>query len=104
MAGRGLSDYGDPAGMFFLPDGEGWFWQTGRGSAYATLDGGARWHRIPLGPPDTEFISSIWVTPTHVGYRLVQNIPRRVIELQTSENSRTHWHDVDHWPIPNLDS
>jgi len=102
MPDRGLSDYGDPAGVFFLADGEGWLWQTGRGASYVTLDGGARWYPIPLGAPDTEFISSLWVTSTHVGYRRVEDLPRAALELQRSADARSGWHTVGSWPIPDL--
>ena len=63
----GLSLAGHPAGIFFLPDGHGWYWE-GRGFLWRTIDGGHEWRRLDLLEPGVNELAGMSFVSDDVGF------------------------------------
>jgi photosystem II stability/assembly factor-like uncharacterized protein len=66
----GIGATGHPAGIFFLPDGHGWYWED-RGHLYRTADAGVHWQMLNLLTPDASALSSAAFVSDNVGFAVL---------------------------------
>ncbi|MGN6379726.1 MAG: hypothetical protein ACTHNU_12295 [Gaiellales bacterium] len=99
---HGMSSYGDPEGIDFLPDGHGWLWQGPRGVSLATTDGGAHWRPLKLGVSDSVWVESGWFVSPRIGYALVSDPGRDEVRLEVTRTSGRKWRTVCRWRIADL--
>ena len=86
------------SGLFFLPDGHGWLWES-RGASLATADGGKTW--LPMSITRAEVVEaySLWFASPRTGFALLRDNEKRVWSLVSTMDGGSHWAPVTSWPI-----
>lgn len=85
-------------GLFFLPDGRGWLWET-RGPTLATADGGKTWQPMAITRAEVVEAYSLWFASPRAGFALLRDNEARIWSLVTTTDGGRHWAPVASWPI-----
>ncbi len=98
----GISINGYPAGIFFLPDGHGWIWQS-RGNLLASTDGGATWWESHLTDPGNNVEArSVWFLSDQSGFVLLAGFSQAksqpTYRLVATRDGGRIWTTVHTWP------